>query len=73
MNVAEELAQLETVDVCVSQRLVHRWKSSLNASRNAEVICELVDYYLSTNSTNALRILVALKDVHSQVCLLSTL
>lgn len=66
MNLSE-FSKLETVDVTISQRLVQRWRKNLNTIREPEILAELIDYYLSTRSLPALRILVGLKDLHSQV------
>lgn len=67
MNLSEEFSKLETVDVTISQRLVQRWRKNLNTIREPEILAELIDYYLSTQSLPALRILTGLKDLHSQV------
>ena len=67
MNLSEEFSKLENVDVTISQRLVQRWRKNLNTIREPEILAELIDYYLSTQSLPALRILVGLKDLHSQV------
>jgi hypothetical protein len=71
MNVADELTQLDSADVSESQILVQKWRKRLNEARDPETLWELIDYQLATQSTHTLKILTALKDLHSQVCIRS--
>jgi hypothetical protein len=66
MNVADELTQLDSADVSESQILVQKWRKRLNEARDPETLWELIDYQLATQSTHTLKILTALKDLHSQ-------
>ncbi|XP_019858430.1 PREDICTED: hamartin-like [Amphimedon queenslandica] len=65
MSITEELSKLETSDASLSQRLVQSWKRKLNVSREPELLSELIDYQLSTQSKPALRILLGTKDLYS--------
>lgn len=67
MSLAEEFSKLETTDASLSQRLVQSWKRKLNVSREPELLSELIDYQLATQSKPALRILLGTKDLYSQV------
>ena len=67
MNLSEEFQRVESGDLSVSQRFVQRLKSSLNATRDPELLGDIVDYYLQRGSVIALRVLTSLKDIYSQV------
>lgn len=58
---------MDSVDLAESQRLVQKWKRKLNESREPDLLWELIDHQLSTQSQPALRVLAAVKDLHSQV------
>lgn len=67
MDVTEELQQLDNVDLAVAQRFVQCLTTTLNSNRDPELLSDLIDYHLSKSSKSALRVLVTLKDIHSQV------
>ncbi len=67
MNLSDELYRLESPDLAVSQRFAQRLRSYMNAARDPELLSDLIDYQLLKRSTHALKVLIALKDIHSQV------
>ena len=67
MDIGEELARLETTDIAQSQRLVQRWRTALESMHNPELLSALLEYQLVTDSRAALRVLLGLKENHSQV------
>lgn len=67
MDIGEELARLETSDKALSQHLVQRWRVALESVHNPELLFSLLEYQLVTDSRAALRVLLGLKENHSQV------
>ena len=67
MNMSEELQRLDSPDLALSQRMAQRLISALNVSRDPELLNDLMDYHLQKHSKAALRVIITLKDIHSQV------
>ena len=67
MNLSEEFSKLDSVDLSESQRLVQKWKRKLNDAREPDILWELIDHQLATQSHPALRVLAGVKDLYSQV------
>ena len=64
----EELVKrLESVDTQESAKAVGRLQKRLGRSREPQLLGELVDYFISSGSPRALRVLSSSKDVQSQV------
>lgn len=66
MDYSEELARLETFDVAHSQRLVQKWRSALETA-HPELLYALMEHHLLTESRPALKVLLGVKESHSQV------
>ena len=67
MDFSEELARLDTTDVVHSQRLVQKWRSALETMHNPELLSALLEHHLLTQSRPALKVLLGVKENHSQV------
>ncbi len=69
----EELYRLESVDITESRWHVSRMQKRLENGRDPALLGELVDFYLATESKQALAVLTSLKTVQSQViCVLGS-
>ena len=63
----EAFKKLESVDTRESSRTVSRLQKRLGRARDPQLLGELVDYYVASNSRQAAKVLSSLKDVQSQV------
>lgn len=61
------IKRLESVDTHESSSAVSRLQKRLGNAREAQLLSELVDYFIASGSTRALNVLSSLKDVQSQV------
>ena len=67
MDFSEEVARLETTDIAHSQRLIQKWRSDLESMHNPELLSSLLEHHLLTQSRPALKVLLGVKENHSQV------
>ena len=63
----EILRKLESVDTKESSQAVSRLQKRLSSAREPQLLGELIDYFVSSGSKQALKVLSSLKDVQSQV------
>ena len=63
----EEIRELDSMDLRVSKEAVTRLQKRLLRGRDAAALIELLDYYLASGSSQAAKVLLALRETHAQV------
>lgn len=67
----EVFKKLESVDTQEASDAVGRLQKRLGNAREAQILGEIIDYFIISGSKQALKVLSSLKDVQSQVRVVS--
>lgn len=73
MDINLELARLDTANVSQSKRTIQRWRVAMESMHSPELLAALLEHQLATGSVPALRVLLGLKDNHSEVYTITSL